>query len=262
MPNLLTYSKFYYGYIVDENNQYIDFDDGSGIRQAKIPAGAYTLYTLGVEISRQMTSVSPLLTFSCIADRDTRKYTISSLGENFTLLFDTGVNAALSIFNLIGFEDLDYDGSNSYSGTYETGSAYYPQYMLGNFVHADFTKYPVASVVNKSTSGNSYEVVRFGSNRLYRFEILFTTNVDTAEGPIKSNPSGVEDLNSFMDYCTNKYPIEIMLDENDSNSFDTIMLETTPQSQDGVSYELYPMYNEKIPDFYTLGGQLIFRRIE
>ena len=264
MANLLTYSKFYYNFIVDENNNYIDFDDGSGEKSAEIPFGSYTLNSLAQEISGQMTSLSSSHIFDCTVNRDTRIFTISaSSGGNFSLLFDTGTHASLSISSLIKFNASDYTLSSSYDGYDSTGSVFYPQYLLQNYVDADYTKFPISSVVNRSTSGNNYEVVRFGSSKLYRFEIQYTTNLDLEKGSIiKNNPTGLEDLNYFMDYITNKYPIEFMKDENDSNTFDTIVLESSSQSEDGVSYEIIPSYDKNLPEFYSLGGPLVFRRVE
>lgn len=261
---LKTYSKFYYNFIIDDSNCYLDFNDGTGVRSAKIPFGSYTLYTLSIELTKQMTSVSPTHTFSVVTDRADRIYTISSIaGGNFDILFSTGPNAELSISNVIGFESIDYLSSNSYSGLYSSGDVYYPQFYLQSFIDADFNKYPISSVVNRSSSGSSYEVVTFGLNSLYKFEIKYTTDIDLEENSyIKNNQNGVSELNKFMSYCVNKYEIEFMKDENDSDNFYIISLESTPQSQDGVSYELAPSYSEEIPEFYTLGGQLVFRRID
>ena len=260
---LTTFSKFYYNYLVNETNQWLDYNDGSGEKSVKIPSGAYTFFSLGIEIASQMTALSGTHTFSVIGDRLTRKYTITALtGGNFSLLFDTGTYRDLSISSLIGFDDVNLSGDDSYESLNSTGSVYYPQYVLQSYVDADFNKFPLKAVVNKSSSGNNYEVVKFGSNNLYRFEIKYTTDIDLdGNSFIKDNPNGLSDLNSFMSYCTNKYPIEFMKDEALSNNFDSIVLESTPQSSDGVSYEISPDYSQNIPDFYTLGGQLVFRRV-
>jgi hypothetical protein len=263
VASLNTYSKFYYNFVVTESNQWLDFNDGTANRSIKIPFGGYTLASLAVKIAEEMNSVAVGRTFSVTTNRLTRIYTISAVGGNFSLLFSTGTNAGLGIFSLIGFAGSDFTGASTYTGTSGCGSVYYPQYYLQGFIDADQTKFPVSAVVNKSSSGNVFEVVRFGSNRLYRFSIDWTTDLDLgSDSFIKTNLSGVSALNSFMDYCTNKYPVEIMPNENDSDDYDTIILETTPQSPDGVSYEISPDYSKNLPEFYTLGGKLVFRRVE
>jgi hypothetical protein len=157
---------------------------------------------------------------------------------------------------------VDLSGNNQYLGSSAVGLVYYPQFLLGNYVDADLTSSPVEAVVNRSTSGNKYEVVRFGVNKVYRFEILYTTNLILESSDyIRNNQTGVEDLMNFMEFCVKKYPLEFMKDEENSGYYAEVLLESTPQSQDGVAYEISPDYARGMPEFYNLGGPLSFRRL-
>lgn len=261
--NLTTFSKFYYGIEVIDGYNIIDFNDGFSDKTATIPAGGYSLNGLALEIAKQMNKTAQNAGFTIEVDRDTRKYTIKTTDlSNFSLLFLTGTNSLLSIYALIGFTNVDYTGAGQYSGVSSIGKVYYPQFMLGNYVDADLTSRPVDAVVNRSTSGNKYEVVKFGSDKVYKFEILYTTNLNLSGATyFKYNATGIEDLLDFMNFCILKFPLEFMKDETNSSLYSTVVLESTPQSSDGVAYEISPDYGQSLPEFYTLGGELQFRRL-
>jgi hypothetical protein len=257
--NLTSYSKFYYGIYVGEQN-YLDFHDGTSLRSISIKSGGYSLTGLGIEIAKAMNAASTL-TFYCTFDRSSRLLSINGSGI-FSLLFASGPNSALSLKDVIGFQGVDYSGAALYSGLNAVGKEYKPQFYLQNYVDADFNKTPISAVVNRSTSGRVFEVVKFGSDNIFRFEIKYTTNLKIEGGsPIKQNLTGVEDLKDFMEYSSEKWPLEFMKDEEDPDDFSQVILESTPSNQDGVGYEISPDYSAQLPEFYTLGGELVFRRI-
>jgi hypothetical protein len=261
--NLKTYSKFYYGIEVIDGANYLDFFDGVSNKTAILSVGGYSLQGLANEVALQMNKVTQNLGFTVTVDRDNRFLEIRTVDStNFSLLFLTGTNNLLSCYFILGFPKSDFTGDFEYISSSPVASVYSPQFLLGSYVDAETNSSPVEAVVNRSTSGNKYEVVRFGVNRLYRFEILYTTNLELEQANfIRNNPTGIEDLINFMEFCIKKFPIEFMKNEEDSNSFDTVVLETTPQSQDGVAYEVSPDYGRNLPEFYTLGGPLVFRRL-
>jgi hypothetical protein len=261
--NLKTYSKFYYGIEIVDGQNVIDFYDGVSNKSAIINVGGYSLQGLATEVATQMNKVTQNNGFTVIVNRNNRYFTIKTVDNtNFSLLFLTGTNNILSPYAVLGFPKLDFTGSFQYTSTASIGKVYSPQFLLQNYVDADLTSSPVEAVVNRSTSGNKYEVVRFGTNKIYRFELAYTTNVELIQANyIRNNPTGIEDLVDFMEFCTRKFPLEFMKDEADSSQYDTVVLESTPQSQDGVSYEISPDYGQNLPEFYTLGGPLSFRRL-
>lgn len=256
-----TYAAFYYNFLVDDSNRGLDFVDASGYHSILITKGGYTLSSLAVEIARAMTANSSSNNYLMSADRTTRRYTIESDG-NFDLPFLTGFSNAIGIFDLIGFSELDISGSDSYTGLFSAGKAYYPQFYLKNYIDAEDSQNPLSAVVNKSSNGENYEIVKFGSQNFYKFEILYTTNRMLGQNSvIKENPTGVDDLREFMKYCTKKYPIEFMKDISNREVYDKVILESTPTNQDGVGFEISPDYGQELPDFYQLGGPLVFKRI-
>jgi hypothetical protein len=261
--NLKTYSRFIYGIEVVAGANVIDFFDGVSNKSATIPIGGYSLGGLAREVARQMNRTTENLGFEVLSDRDFIRFTIKTLdNSNFSLLFDTGFNNALSAYALLGFTQSDFTGSSQYTSSVAVAKTYLPQFYLQNYIDAELNSLPIEAVVNRSTSGNKFEVVKFGSNRLYKFEIQYTTNLELENGSIiRQNLNGVDDLKDFMEFCIKKYPLEFFKDESDSGNYDTVVLETTPQSADGVAYEISPDYNADLPEFYTLGGQLAFRRI-
>lgn len=255
------YSGFYYNFLVDHTNPGLDFTDLSGSHSILIPKGSYTMSSLAVEIARQMTKNSTTNNYLVAANRKTRIYTISS-DLNFSINFNSGFSNPMGIFNLIGFNDADYTGSNSYSGSFAAGDAYYPQFFLKNYVDAEDSQNPLSAVVNRSSNGANYEIVKFGSQNFYKFEIIFTTNLSVGQDSlIKQNLNGVEDLRNFMKYISRKYPVEFIKNIDDPETYDKVILESTPQSQDGVGFEITPDYAQDLPEHFVLGGQLVFKRL-
>lgn len=261
--NLKTYSKFIYGIEVTQGENYIDFFDGTSNKVAIIPVGGYSIGGLAREVARQMNKVTQNNGFDVTVDRDKLALTIFTLDNtNFSLLFSTGTNNFFSAHNILGFNKVNLTGSNSYTSTNKVGLEYKPQFYLQNYIDADLNSVPVEAVVNRSTSGNKFEVVKFGSNRLYKFEIVYTTDMNLGPGSvIRYNQNGVSDLKNFMEFCIKKYPLEFIKDESQSFNYDTVILESTPQSDQGVAYEISPDYSSELAEFFTLNGQLVFRRI-
>jgi hypothetical protein len=257
-----TYAAFYYDFLVDDTNRGLDFSDGSGSHSILIPKGGYTLTSLAVAIAREMTKNSTTNNYLVEANRSSRIYTISA-DLPFALLFNSGFSNPMGIFNLIGFNDADYNtGSNFYIGSLAAGKAYYPQFYLKNYIDAENSQNPLSAVVNRSSNGENYEIVKFGSQNFYKFEIIYTTDLQVGQNClIKENLNGVEDLREFMKYCSKKHPIEFMKDVNNPNVFDKVILESTPQSQDGVGFEIIPDYGQDLPEYFVMGGPLVFKRL-
>lgn len=259
--NLKTYSLFYYGIEITELNRYIDFSDGDGTWSAKLNLGGYTLTQLSREIRRAMNSSGTTKRYLVTVDRLNRFYTIKTQDlSNFSLLFSSGSNSALSSYDIIGFDKVDYTGSNQYSSLNPVGKTYHPQFLLQNYLDYRLNKTPINASVNISASGKYVEIIGYNSSRIFRFDLRYITNEFTGDSVIRYRPNGVNETIDFLNYCTNGNPIEFMPDENDVNEYIEAMLFSTSTSGDGVGFELLPDYDANLPEFYKITS-LTFREI-
>lgn len=255
--SLDTFSIFYYGHSITDENYLLDVDEGSGDFQVELPVGSYTL-TEFVDILESALNDAGTLTYTVSLTRASREITISATAS-FDLLVSTGPSVGTSAWSLIGFSGSDRTGASTYTGNLPSGSAYEPQFILQDHVPPENYKKSVMATVNESASGD-LEIVRFGSVRGVQFNIKYATDIPMDGKIIKNNPSGVSDLNSFMDYITDGNKIEMMPDISDRSTFDTLIIESTQQSRDGIEYRLKELYDKGLPRFFET-GVLSFRVI-
>lgn len=120
----LNYSANQYDYdaindviVISSKNNKIDFTEGGSQLTATLTPGSYSPTALCTEIDSKMTAAgaqSYTVTFNSI----TRKFTIAQGGATFSLLFESGTNAALSASSVLGFDIEDLSDVLSYSSTY------------------------------------------------------------------------------------------------------------------------------------------------
>ena len=248
---LSVHSVFYYGHVVDETNNLIDFKEGTDPATfAQVPVGSYTLSKF-VEVVVAALNASSSLDWTGSVNRVTRIVTITSSGTA-SLLFSSGVNNANSPASLLGFNTADYNNLTSFVGASASGSEYKPQFFLQDYKGKDKIKKLVNAVVTKSASGDNVSVQSFGVDRMIKMNIKFITNQPT-EGILRNNTQAVEQAIDFMDYIVEKYPIEFMSDEDDRETFDKIYLESTAQDQNGTSYELMEYVDRLLPEYFETG---------
>lgn len=258
--NLKTFPIMYYGYNIDETNNIINFDEGSGELSAAIQPGNYSFEQLMVQIKNALDLASTLpQAYFVTALRSTRKVQITA-AANFDLLISSGTQAGVSPWSLLGFTNGDMTGGNDYTGDSASGDVYRPQFLLQDFTHPDKDVTYVDSSINESTNGDT-QVVSFGLRRFMSFSMKFITNQATDGFVIRHNPYGEEDTVAFLQACITKSPLEIMLDEAAPNAFITLLLESTSASSDGTGYTLRAMTSNNLPDYYET-GILRFRVIE
>lgn len=256
---LSTFSCFYYGFEITADNNIINFDEGSGELSAELEVGSYTLTTILPVIETAMNTAGAL-TYTATVNRATRVITISA-GSNFSLLTTSGSQIGTSPFSLLGFSGADKTGFSTYSGTAAAGSIYEPQFRLQNYIPPENWTGAALATVNKSASGR-VEVVKFGNESFMQCDIKYITNVIQADNEIiKSNASGVDNLLDFMNYCITKGPLEFMPDISDRSDYITLILESTPESKDGVAFKLNELYDKGLPGWFDT-GTLKFRLIE
>lgn len=251
----LIYSVFYYGHTITSENFSLDFDEGSGEIQASITIGDYSLTQLINEVKTQMDAVGGQV-YTVSVDRESRLVTISA-SSNFDLLVTSGSRAGTSVFELLGFTT-DQTGSNSYQGSIASGSAYYVQFPLQNYVSFDDWKESIDSSVSTSSAGN-VQTVSFGTSQFMEGDFQFINDyVQPKISPIEYNAAGVQNARTFLDYCIQKRKMEFMYNRSNVGNFTICILESSPESSSGTAYKLKE--NRKAAGFFNT-GTLTFRKV-
>lgn len=107
-------TKYFFNPITITTGNFIDFETDSGVKAASVPAGIYkTPIELADALSTAMDNAASE-SVSVKYNNSTGKFEISSTSTLFELLFLTGANTANTIALSIGFDVLDYTGSQSY----------------------------------------------------------------------------------------------------------------------------------------------------
>jgi len=249
------YSAFYYGHTITSGNFTIDFDEGGGEFQASLDIGDYTLSTLIQAVKNQLDATGTQ-EYTVTVDRVTRIVTISA-SANFDLLVTTGSRAGTSVYGLLGFIS-DQTGSNSYSGSQASGEAFFPQFWLQDYISTSDWNEGIDPSVSVASSG-VVEVVKFGTQSFMQCNFKYNTNLSTpAFGPFINNPNGLDDLRDFMNFAIDKKGIEFMEDRDNPQVFERMILERTPDSQQGTGYKLKE--NRTAAGFFDT-GVLKFRKV-
>lgn len=253
-----TFSKFYYGHEITTENQNIPIDDGTGEKNAAIEIGTYTLGEFVFAVETALNAASNIVSFSVSVDRVTRLITISGDGP-FDLLIGTGATRGSSAFTLIGFTGaVDLVGLSSYVGDTGSGSVYFPQFLLQDYVDQEDYREFIDPAVNQSASGQ-VEVVRFGVNSFFEFKLKYITNLPMDNYVIRNNPNGIEDARLFLRDITKRNRFEFMPDADDSATFFKVILEQIPNSRTGTGYKLEELTNQSLRDIFEIRGTIRLR---
>jgi hypothetical protein len=255
-----TYSAFVYGHTITDENKFINIDEGSGEISIEVEIGSFTLDGFVNAIAVAINSNPDVVNeYTATVNRSTRVITISS-DANFDILVDTGTQSESSAFPLMGFTNGDLTGQQSYSGNEQSGSYFEPQLYLQKYIDfADNVKTTQANV-NKTASG-LVEVVSYGTVRYMECLITLQTNIEQAkESELKNDPSGYDNLRSFMLYCITKAPIEFIKDINTPDEYTDCLLERTDRSSDGVDFRLKELYSRGLVGYFD-SGSLVFREL-
>lgn len=254
-----TLALFYYSEAVDTNNFYLDFDEGSGEITAEIEVGSYTFEQLAIAIESALNSISTN-TYSVDFLRDERKFEITG-SVPFALLIASGSHNGQSVLSLLGFNGLDTSSDTVQISDSQAGSEYLVQFPLQSYVDQEDYQKAVSASINKSASGD-IEVVKFGTEKFYEFDIKFITNIDQGNhGPVRTNLTGIQDVRSFLRFATTKSSLEMMLDFKDPDTYVTVLLESTEAEKNGTGYKLKELYTKGLPGYFET-GKLTFRLVE
>lgn len=110
--------SYYNPLIATASLRYIDFTDDDGTFAAAVEAKAYkTPHDLAIAIAAAMNATATTETHTVTYIDSTGKFTFSATGAVFSLLWNTGTNAANTIGTLIGFSvAADDTGATEYTG--------------------------------------------------------------------------------------------------------------------------------------------------
>lgn len=257
---LSTFSIFYYGFTIDANNKFINFDEGGGELSAELEQGSHTMDEMRTIIKTAMDAAGGD-TYTVSVNRTTRKFTISSTGT-FSLLLGTGSQVGASPFSLLGFTSgSDTASASSHTSTSGAGLTYEPQFVLQDYVNDEDFQEKIDSKVNESASG-VLEVVNFGTRKFIELSLKFITNILPQDGKvIKGSGSGVQNARAFLQDITKKHPVEIMEDISDRDTFKKLVLESTPSSSSGTAYKLNELVGQNLPGYYEI-NRLKFRKFD
>ena len=113
-------------YLINNSNNKLYFDDGTGTVTATIPIGNYTISELTAEIKTQMDAASGSKTYTVTSNSKTNKITIAVNSGTYSLIFNGGEEnyenssrtkyVDSSIGPIIGFSRSDLSGSATYTG--------------------------------------------------------------------------------------------------------------------------------------------------
>jgi len=251
-----TYSAFYYGIEVTEVTQGFEFLEGATSRVATLRVGKYSLTDFASEIARAMNDVGTD-TYTVAADRTSRVISISSTGS-FTLLVSTG--NPTGAYSILGFTGSDTASASSHTGSVAVARSYEPQFYLQSYVDFEDNQEAVDSTVLETASGQ-VETVKFGTKKIMECEIKFATDIDQGVGGyIRTNSNGVQDLRTFMQEIVKKGPLEFVPDKTQPAGFIKCILESTPESGDGVNFRLKENFSQGLIGYFET-GLLRFRRL-
>lgn len=255
----LTYSRFLYGFEVTADNNIINIDEGSGELTAEIEPGSYTFGDLCDAIASALNDVGSF-TYTVTPNRSTRKITIAA-SSAMDFLFSTGSGVAASAASLMGFSASDHTSVTTITSGSAVGTLYSPQFKLQSYIPSENSQQSAFETKNKSASGR-IQVQRFGTERFMKCEIQFATDIPQgSSGPIVSNTSGVDDLRAFMESICDQMPVEFFIDKDDTNTYESMILEATADSKDGTGFELKEMHSWKLRGYFET-GKLTFRVID
>jgi len=251
----MSLSKFYYGYTITSSNSILNFNEGAGELSATITIGSYTPTDFATAIQTALNAAGGL-TYTATFNRSTRVITIAA-GSSFSLLVTTGSQVALSPWAIMGFT-ADKTSASSHAGDAASGSEYVVQYEMQDYVPSARWTQSANATINKTASGR-VEVVRFGSESFMQGNMKYITNIaQPSVGPITNNASGVANFIEFMDYAITKGPLEFIADKDAPNTFEKMILESTPENRDGVGYKIKELYDLNLPQYFE-SGTLTFR---
>lgn len=254
-----TYSRFYYGLDIYENNSKIDFDEGSGELTATLDQGSYTPTEMATHIAEKLNDVGSF-TYTCTFNRSTRILTITS-SSSVEILFNSGTNAAQGAYTTLGYSTAADVTNTTFTAAGVCCSQFLPQFKLQSYVPPENMIEQLHSTVNETITGRQ-ELVTYGDMEMCRFNLMFITNIaQPSDGPIINNATGVSDALNFLKWINKKNKIEFMPDTNTVATFMNLVLDSSVASKNGTTVKLKELYDRGLNDYFE-SETLTFRKVD
>lgn len=254
-----TRSQFYYGHTVDENNFWLDFQEGTDpILSAQVEIGEYTITDFCSAVARAMNLIGTF-DYSVTLNRTTRIITILGSGS-FKVLPVSGANSSKSVLPLLGIVS-DTGLATSHAGVNASGSIWRPQRRAQNFI--DFMDQQSAvDGVSRQTTNGKVESVRFGTTYTMsaQFDFINNYHIPASIESIETDLLGIENARAFLVYATTKADLEFMADRSDPATFTKCLLESTPDDKEGLGFKLQELYAKGLVGYFDT-GTMKFRKI-
>lgn len=261
MGALKTHSKIYYGIEVLTTNTFLNIKENGGSEiTIELTPSAYSLQQIAAHVETKLNETGAL-TYTVVANRTTRKITISVSSGVFSLLISSGSQAASSAFSTLGFNGVDLNGVSTATSDTALGLVYSPQIPVQDYVPKENNKRSRSAVVTLSASGKNVSVQTYGEERFIKGNFKYITNRHLANGKFRYDSQAVENVISFLTFAITKGAFEFMPDESKVDDYSTVILESTPQSAEGVGFELKEYVDRDLPNVYET-GLLVFRVID
>lgn len=259
---IYTKSAFYYGFEITAENQNVDFIEDSGSEiTAEIDVGSYTPTKFCAALKNALQTTGTLV-YNVTFNRATRIISIESVGGSVKFLTHSGSHNGVDPFAMMGFSKVsDTALATSHVGVVAAGQKYEPQAWLQDYVPPRHLKGAVDATVSKTASG-AVEVVSFGTEMFMECSIVLASNLnDELFSGYRPSSTGRDELVQFLDYLRTKAPVEFMESVDNTSDFETMILESTSESNTGVKYRLKESWDKGLPNYYE-SGKLVFRVIE
>lgn len=253
-----TRPQFFYIPAVTQENQYLNFDEGTGELVATLDIGARNPQALLIETTRAMNEVAEQI-YAVTLDRELNRVTISA-PDPFDLLVASGSAVTQGVFALLGFTGADRVGLNTYTADSDFATVYRPQFYLQSYTPFEHYKSAVQASINESSAG-VLEIITFGRRAFMEFNFDYVTdNSQDSASPIEHDPQGVANLRDFLEFLIDRAPLEFMPDRDDAITYDVIQLEKTATDTTGTGFRLREKFSDGLAGFYE-SGTLTFRKV-
>lgn len=256
MSTIKTLSKFYYGHKITVLNRSLDFKESAGGTELKatLLVGDYTPTEFAAEVARAL-NVAGSQTYTVVFNRTTRKIQITAANP-FWLLAASGSRVGTGVWPLLGFT-VDVNNTTNAIAPLTSGKEYRCQYPLFKYTSIEHNGVKESASVQVSAVGVT-QLISFGDGARVEMGIrLITNKTGLKNSPFYENTNGVSDALDFLKYITSKNKVEFMADVDAVNSFDKLILESTPESRNGTEFMLK---NMKTTDVYET-GDYVFRKV-
>lgn len=241
-----------YGLEITSLNQNLDFINVSSgpVQTAIIPLGFYSSSGLAQAVALAMQSVDLVNSYTVSVNRNVlggtqNRITIASSGTFLTLLFGSGPNLITSIGPLLGFNQMNYVGAASYTGSQSTGIPLIPEFFAYSYLDTQHMA-KVFGAVNISTSGLKEAVV---------FQIQQFIQLTFMHEPAANLPA----WNGFFLWAIQQRPFDFIPQITVPSVSYQVTLDKTQYDSQGLGYQM----SEELPDFPNLfqTGPMIYRVI-